>query len=292
MTTVIEDLSLVDHACLIPESDEHLWEVTARWIALGLSAGDRVLYSEDDTADVLLGRLSDDRVDVDDALTDGRLTIVPTETTRALLALPLDVMESTLHEIIDETAAAGWPGLRIAGESGTGLLLAHGLDKLVAYEQLVNRVLGASPTTRMLCRYDGRHFDERAVAAMRHVHDTELRTPDTYDDTLLRITHHGVGSLRLAGELDRSNGLQLRRLLDVTLDQVLRAADASTDIRVDLSSLRFADVAAAVTLVHAAEEFPSTHRLVLTGVRPRVLRLLDRCGAPFAAQLDVSPRPL
>jgi hypothetical protein len=40
--------------------------------------------------------------------------------------------------------------------------------------------------------------------------------------------------------------------------------------------------------VHAAEEFPEAHRLSLTGVRPGVLRALDRCGAPFAAQLDVT----
>ena len=48
-------------------------------------------------------------------------------------------------------------------------------------------------------------------------------------------------------------------------------------------------MAGAVGLVHAAEEFPSTHRLMLTGVRPRVARVLDRCGAPFAEQLVVTP---
>ena len=75
------------------------------------------------------------------------------------------------------------------------------------------------------------------------------------------------------------------------LDQALRSHSAPTDIKLDVSSLRFLDVAGAVSVVHAAEEFPSTHRLRLTGVRPRVLRLLDRCGAPFAAQLVVEAHP-
>ena len=64
--------------------------------------------------------------------------------------------------------------------------------------------------------------------------------------------------------------------------------DAPAALELDLSSLRFLDVAGAVGLVHAAEEFPEAHRLSLTGVRPGVLRALDRCGAPFAAQLDVT----
>ena len=48
--------------------------------------------------------------------------------------------------------------------------------------------------------------------------------------------------------------------------------------------------AGAVELVHAAETFPDTHRLVLVGARPGVHRVLDRCGAPFAPQLEVVPR--
>lgn len=112
-----------------------------------------------------------------------------------------------------------------------------------------------------------------------------------YDDTLLRITSTGPGGARLAGEVDHSNRERIRRLLATTLDHALRSHSGPTDITLDLSSLRFLDVAGAVSLVHAAEEFPSSHRLVLTGVRPRVARVLDRCGAPFAAQLELHSRP-
>jgi anti-anti-sigma factor len=289
MGRAIEDMSLVDHACVVPDSEEHLWEVTAAWVADGLTAGDKVVYFEDDTAERMLGRLSDDRVCVRRAIVDGQLVIVPTDATRSALALPLEQIERILVDQIDETASGGWPGLRLAGESGAALHQRDGLAKVIAYERTVDRLLGEHPSARMLCRYDRHAFDDVAVDAMRAVHATELVSPAVYDDTLLRITRNEPAVVRLAGEIDHSNRLQIRSLLDATLDSALRSHSAPTAITLDLASLRFIDVAGAVSLVHAAEEFPSTHRLVLTGVRPRVVRVLDRCGAPFAEQLTVTP---
>ena len=83
----------------------------------------------------------------------------------------------------------------------------------------------------------------------------------------------------------------LHRLVASTLDEALRSHVAPAALEFDLSSLRFLDVAGAVAFVHAAEGFPESHRLALRGVRPAVLRVLDRCGAPFAAQLDVTAAP-
>lgn len=288
MTRTIEDMSLVGHACMVPDSDEHLWEVTAAWVAQGLASGDRVVYFEDETAERVLNRLSDDRVCVRDAITDGQLVIMPTEVTRSALAQPVETIERLIVDQIDQSEALGWPGLRLAGDSGPGMLLRSGLSKVIAHEERVGTLLGKYPTTRMLCRYDRRYFDDIAIDAMRAVHDVELVSPAVYDDTLLRITRRSPSAVRLAGEVDHSNRLQVRRLLDATLDDALRSHSAPTDISLDLASLRFIDVAGAVGLVHAAEEFPSTHRLMLTGVRPRIGRVLDRCGAPFAEQLVVA----
>lgn len=289
MTRAIVDMTFVDHACVIPDSDEHLWEVTAAWVTHGLDAGDRVVYLEDHTADLVLRRLTEDRRCVRDAIDGGQLVIVPTDATRAILAGSIESIADVLVGHIDETAAQGWPGLRLAGESGPGLMREGGLEKIVAYEKLAERIFHGHPTAHLLCRYERRYFDDSAVDAMRAVHDTELVSPAVYDDTLLRITHSGPAAVRLAGEVDHSNRLQIRRMLEATLDSALRSHSAPTDITLDVASLRFVDVAGAVGLVHAAEEFPCTHRLVLTGVRPRVARVLDRCGAPFAEQLVVVP---
>jgi anti-anti-sigma factor len=290
MARTIEDMSLVGHSCAVPVSDEQLWEVTAAWLAGGLAKGERVVYFEDETAGAVLSRMADDGVAVRRVLEDGRLVIVPTEQTRAAAARPVGHYERMFVEQIDRAAAEGFTGLRFSGECGSELLRAGGVDRVVEYEHVVDQVMRAHPAARLLCRYDLPRFDDAAVSQMRALHDTELVGRAVYDDNLLRITRSGPASARLAGEVDHSNRAQIRTLLDTVLDQALRSHWAPSDITLDLSSLRFLDVAGAVSLVHAAEEFPSTHRLVLTGVRPRVVRVLDRCGAPFAAQLVVVER--
>jgi anti-anti-sigma factor len=287
--STIDDFGRVGHACLIPDSEDHLWEATAAWVAGGLAAGERVVYFENDTADVLLGRLADDRVSVTGALADGGLVIVPTQRTRQLCAFPVPDIVERMRQTILESDSGGWPGIRLAGESRE-LLPIGGLRKLVEYETAVDVLLAEHPTAGMLCRFDRRFFDDEAVAAMREIHPTELVTPALYDDTLLRVTGSAATALRFAGEIDLSNRPQVRRVLETALDSALRSPYAATDITIDLASLRFIDVAGAVELVHAAESFPVTHRLVLVGAQPGVHRVLDRCGAPFAAQLEVVSR--
>lgn len=291
MARTIEDLGLVTHTCMMPESIEHVWEVTAAWLAGGLSAGERVVYFEDESADAVLERLSDDRVPVEAVMKEGQLVVVPTEATRASVATPLDQVEDVLRHLIEESLQQGWPGLRMNGETAPGMLAVCGLDSLVRYETIINRVLGEHPAARLLCLYDRDVFDAEAVAAMRAVHPSELVTRPIYDDTVLRVTAVGPGRIRMAGEVDRSNSTLIRSVLSSALDQSLRSRHDLADITLDLHSLRFLDVGGAVELVHTAERFPSTHRLVLTGVRPRLLRVLDRCGAVFADQLVVEPRP-
>ena len=163
---------------------------------------------------------------------------------------------------------------------------------MIAFERVTEQVLREHPSTRLLCRYDRRRWNDRAIDEMRQMHDTELVSPAVYDDNLLRITRNGPSSARLAGEVDRSNrpadphaaGLDARP--DAALALGLRPTSCSTCRRCASSTC-----AARSALVHAAEEFPSTHRLRLTGVRPRVLRLLERCGGPFAAQLSIESHP-
>jgi anti-anti-sigma factor len=247
------------------------------------------MYFEDETADALLDRLTDDRVPVDRALADGQFVLVPTEQTRATVSAPLDRFEQTIDDVISRTEAEGWPGLRLAGEN-IHVQVWMGLEAVVAYESVVDRLLREHPVARLLCRFDPRFFDAAALAAVRGVHANELVTTSLYDDGLLRVTRTGPVALRLAGEADHSNRTVIRRLLDVTLARALRSSGPHNDITLDLSSLRFVDVSGAVGLVHIAEEFPDSHRLVLTGVRPRVARALERCGAPAARQLTIEPR--
>lgn len=285
VTTAVNGTSTA-HACAVPVSDEQLWEMTARWVADGLAAGDRVMYFEDGSAEAVLDRLADDRVDVGQPLADGQLTIVDGDATRSALRSPVVQLEEALHAAIDESIDHGYPGFRMTAQTSYALRRAGGLG-IAAYDAGVDRVLRARPEASALCFYDEGRFPDALVEEMRGLHEHELCAPAVYDDGLLRVTRTAPFRVRLAGEVDHSNRPLLPRLLETAIDEALRSHTSPAEITIDLASLRFIDVAGAVSIVHAAEEFPSSHRLVLEGVRPRVLRVLDRCGAPFAAQLAV-----
>jgi anti-anti-sigma factor len=289
MTRTVEDLRSVDHACAVPVSDEQLWEMTAEFVAAGLERGEQVVYFDDGTAAQVLERLADDCIEIAPAIDDGTLAIVPPESTRTALRSPVGAVAEIVAATVDGAIAQGYSGVRLTGQFNYALQRAGGVS-LAEYDSVFDDVSRERPM-RVLCLYDRRRFPEGAIDEMRARHHTELVVPAVYDDGLLRITTLGPAAARVAGEVDHSNRPRIRRLLEAALDEALRSHAAPTDITLDLASLRFLDVAGAVSLVHAAEEFPSSHRLVLTGVRPRVMRVLDRCGAPFAAQLVVRPRP-
>lgn len=287
--TTVEHGAPAAHSCAVAVSDEQLWEMTAAFLADGLAADERVLYFDDGTSPHVLDRLADDRVSVRRPLADGQFAIVPTEATRAALSSPVEAVEQMLHSAIDDSLERGWAGFRMTAQTTHALRAAGGVG-LPEYDAGLDRVLAARPEARALCLYDRIRFPAEMVEIMRAQHVHEAQAPAVYDDGLLRATRAGAGRIRLAGEVDHSNRPVLGRLLDSALDDALRSHSAGPEIVLDLASLRFLDVAGAVRLVHAAEGFPSTHRLVLDRVRSRVVRVLDRCGAPFAAQLTVHRR--
>jgi anti-anti-sigma factor len=247
------------------------------------------VFFDDGTADAVLERLVDDRVPVRRPLADGQLTVVKPEQTRAALRVPLRDAATGLATLIDSAVTAGYPGFRWTGQLSYGLEQAGGLW-LADYDGIIDAVLAGRPA-RALCLFDRRRFSDDAIEQLRALHRVELDAPALYDDNLLRVTRVGPFRIRMAGEVDHSNRPVLQRLVDAALDEALRSHDAPDVLEIDLSSLRFLDVAGAVALVHAAEGFPESHRLALTGVRPGVLRVLDRCGAPFAIQLEVTAHP-
>ena len=289
---VTEDPS--SHVLTVPVSDEQLCESVSSFLAGGLGAGERVAYFDDDTADAVLARMHDDGVDVAEPLRTGQFQLVPGEFTRAALLAPLDELGGVLEHNMQAAVDDGWAGLRFTGQMNHGLQRPGG-QALDEYDRVLARAIRGRPV-HALCVYDHARYPDDLIAHMRSVHDVELATAPLLDDTLLRITELGPAHLRLAGEVDHGNRPQVRRVLGRLLDRVVRGeietgSDTGTDTVVaDLASLRFCDVAAAVSVVHAAEELPGTLRLRLEHVRPGVARLLYRCGAAFAGQLEIDVR--
>ena len=289
MRTTAVDERPVAHACAIPGSDEQLWEMTAAFVTAGLTAGEQVVYFDDGTVDAVLERLVDDRIPVRGALSDGQLTVVEAERTRRVVRGPVRDAAVMLAGMIDRAVGDGYPGFRMTGQWSSGLVRSDGIS-LADYDAVLDTVLAGRPA-RVLCLYDRHRFPDDMIERLRFRHRMELDAPALYDDNLLRITRTAPFRLRLAGEVDHSNRPVVLRMVAATLDEALRSHSAPAALEFDLSSLRFLDGAGAIGLVHAAEGFPESHRLALHGVRPGVARVLDRCGAPFAAQLDLTTHP-
>ncbi|MFP5021697.1 MEDS domain-containing protein [Pseudonocardia phyllosphaerae] len=281
------------HVLTVPVSDEQRFETTAEFLAGGLVAGERVTFFDDGSADDVLGRMHDDGVDLHGPLRSGQLQLAPPESTRHAVTMPLDEVPGLVTATVDGALADGWSGLRFTGE--TCHALTNSAEYLLEHDHVVATTIEGRPA-RVLCVYDRLRFPERVVADMCAAHTVQIEPVPLYDDSLLRITTDGPARVRLAGEVDHANRPQVRRVLGRLIDRLLRGDEVPDEeaeagvLVADLSALRFCDVAAAVSVVHAAAELPVTLRLRLDHVRPGVARLLDRCGSAFAPQLDVRVR--
>ena len=272
--------------CAVPVSDEQLWEMSPRpGSPTGSRRGERVVYFEDEHR--RRGARADGR----------RRRRGPPGAARRPAASSCPPSRpgargspagSHYEECSSTRSTApppqGFSGLRITGECGSALLRARrgrpgrrvrargrpGPARLIraAAHCCAATTAAASTTPR----------SSQMRAAARAPSWSAARSTTT---TCCGSPRVGPGAARLAGEVDHSNRPQIRTLLETALDQALRSHCAPTDITLDLSSLRFLDVAGAVSLVHAAEEFPSTHRLVL-----------DRRAAAGAARARPLRRPV
>lgn len=289
MIKLADDLSSGDHVCAVPDSEEHLSELSACFVAGGLRRNERIFFYDDDgAADAMLRRMAEDGSPVEEPLRTGRLQIIPEEQTRASFRAPIGALSQAVIDTVRAAMDSGYSGVRLTGQMhasvdpGTSATLPE-------FDGALDRVLGRTRLTA-LCTYDRGHYTDEQIEIMRALHRDHLALTGAYDDGLMRIVRTGVTSARLAGEIDHSNRPKIATLLQSSLDTALRSAEATSDIELDMASVRFVDVATAVSFVHAAETFPASHNLVLNRVRPRVQRILDRCGAPFAPQLVFADR--
>ncbi|HEY2207013.1 MAG TPA: MEDS domain-containing protein [Pseudonocardia sp.] len=286
MTKTLGEIALGDHACVVMDSDEQHWEVAADFVTTGLARAEKVLYYDGErSTEPVLRRLRDSNVDVQGYLNSGQLVVLPPELTGQLWTLSVPELSGLVTQTIDQALAEGYRGVRATDEPVTAVDRPAGVA-LAAYDRAVHDALLGRPVT-LLCQYERTHWPAGELAGLRDQHPVEVVAPAIYDDGLLRITRVAPFSTRVSGEIDLSNRHLVRGIIDKELDRALRAAGQTDEIQVHLESLRFADVTTVVQFVQAAESFPQSHRLTLHGVRPRLRRVLDRCGAGFIAQLTL-----
>jgi anti-anti-sigma factor len=286
VSKTLGEIALGDHACVVMDSDEQHWEVAAGFVSGGIANDEKVFYYDGArSTEPLLRRLREDNVDVARHMRTGQLTVVPPTVTDQLWKLPLDEVAALVGQTLQQAHDEGYARIRITDEPSGAVHRPSG-RALAEYDRAVHDALQGRPVT-LLCQYERTHWSIAELDELCEMHPIDVITPAIYDDGLLRITRQAPFSTRVAGEIDFSNRHLVRSVIDKELERALRAADQTNEIQVHLESLRFADVTTIVQFVQAAEGFPQSHKLVLYGVRPGVRRVLDRCGAGFAAQLTL-----
>ncbi|MER7008532.1 MEDS domain-containing protein [Dactylosporangium sp. NPDC000555] len=175
-----------------------------------------------------------------------------------------------LSALQDETFAAGYPAVAIAGQMLWALRAGFTPGDLMTYETQWNRFFG-DPRITGLCLYDRRRFAKDLIERVGAVHPGPL----------LGFTLGGWGAhLRLTGQVDASNGDSLPSILELV-------AGVDSVVLLDASDLSFVDVAGARTIVRFAASRP--HRCTVVrcprGVR-QALRLVGAEAVPSLVLRD------
>ncbi len=214
------------HGCAVLRSSEQEWEALSGFLEDGLRRDRQIVLAglRLDQQEGLLRRLSENGVETETALGDGRITLMPEDVSRQFMTLSPETFSQMVADRVGQATAAGYSGLAMAGiypEVGIG-----------PYESVLDDLVRSVPLD-VLCGYDrtGLTFDE--VDMIRDLHMGEVSDGAEYDDGILRITRPRAGWVRLAGRWERRNH-------DAAFAVVADAA-AAGHRNVDTSSLRYVD---------------------------------------------------
>ena len=275
MTTV--RLRHGDHACAVHGSAQWHRRRALDFVREGLAAGDRVCYfAADSSRQTLSDLLEENETPLARALMEGRLAVTcADESYLATGGFDANRMLDALHESVDEALAAGFAGVRFAGEMDWIARERPPLGELVDYEHKVTEFYASRPAAG-LCHYDSRLFDPVVLAEMRNIHPVVLLEPS--GAAAFELSTEPLG-LRIDGEVDVANHEALRSALE-TLEGLGRKLGAG-DCHLELTGLAFMDLGGVHQLVQFARRFQGGN-VVLRRPPTSLLRV--------AGILDDSPR--
>jgi hypothetical protein len=279
--TSVEALAPGDHACLTFSDPDERLDIVAAFVLDGLTRSSRVLcLTESIAPEQLAVELSDRGVPVAEAVPRKQLTIHGSE--QSWLAggeLTATNVIELLGRSLDEAARDGFTGLRVTADMCWVNRPMAAAEQLPVFEKEVATLFGDGRLTA-ICQYDRDVFDAVTLAFAARNHPRAVTAPVYYEDAILRVTRqHTPPGLRLAGEIDFGH----LDALTTALDEALRL---DRDIQVNLSKLRFIDVACAAAVGHAALSLPPGRRMTLLCSNP-VLRTLRLAGVTDVSSVQV-----
>jgi anti-anti-sigma factor len=156
------------------------------------------------------------------------------------------------------------------------------VEQMRIREARTDTLTARQPVT-WLCLYDRRRFGPDFLTAAARAHDHSLASDLLYLDQIVTITRYPGGpAVSIVGEIDSSNAAALRHVLESMADE------ATADLRLIMSELRFIDVAGLRAIVETATARPDI-MLLVQDVNSTFPRLLSLCGWDRLPNLAVHP---
>ena len=289
---MVEQMDLGDHVCGFIDDPDDWFDVTARTVAAGLGAGQRVMLFVDRlTPAELVAGMEVRGMAAERAVRDGQLQIFPGR--EAYLPAgrfePQRLLDSLIDHI-ERSSAAGYPALRLLGDMEWVLDEPDGIEQLPWYETEISRLYTYVPALG-ICLYDRRGLEnglERSVAGVHPAVAYDAAAAMWPPQLRIRRTAVPYG-VRLYGEVDLSNRAALVSILDAVLEE---RPFHDGPIVIDVTGLRFADAATGAELAALGRRAPrgihvtGAHGVVgavfdrLDLARLPGMRITDEAGAP------------
>jgi PAS domain S-box-containing protein len=181
--STIEHLSPGDHLCCIYRSEEEHRQVITPFVEHGLQENHKVIYIVDiHTAETVTDHLKDGGIDLDAYNESGQFQLFTRhDTYTSGGSFDPDAMIELLQQETDTALSEGYDALRVTGEMTWALTGLPGTERLIEYENKLNRFM---PKNRCIaiCQYDKNRFSPDILLDVLRTHPYAIIGTNIYEN--------------------------------------------------------------------------------------------------------------
>lgn len=245
----ISALKQGDHVCPIYDSEAEQLGAAVPFVKEGLARGERCLYVADDcSAARILQALAAAGVDVEREQDRGSLRLLTKRQSYLPSATfePQEMIRFLRWEEAD-ALAAGFAGLRVAGEMTWALGPETTSERLIEFEALLNRFLEGSRSV-ILCQYNRNRFDPAIIHDVLRTHPVAV-----LGDQVCPNPYYEPPELMLSADPEASAAFKARRV-GWWIEQLkrARAAEQERERMAEAHTARLQALAQAALTINAA----------------------------------------
>src|ERR1700730_4551749 len=172
VSELVSNVGLHDHLCLIYETQDEQLSAAIPFIRIGLARGERCVYIADaNTAATLMDAMRQYGIDVDAAVSEGRLTITNQVIYPHQGVFDPDQWIKIIGSLIKDAKSAGFSTLRLTGEMTWVAHTDPRLERLIEFEAKFNH-LARDNDILGICHYDRKFFQPEAMLDILRIHPT------------------------------------------------------------------------------------------------------------------------